>query len=134
MNIVQRAKANVVIATLRMSCGDAEVFEVLQSIARTDADFVAKQTAPAVIGVPASREAEDIVELALEGYIRDRVEIFRRDGADENATNAYSLAFLVAFDDASKKAVAQAIGATVKTPSGLPATRLGTSFTQLTIP
>ncbi|MCC0807479.1 hypothetical protein FPV16_14775 [Methylobacterium sp. W2] len=123
MNIVQRAKANVVIATLRMRCGDAEVFEVLQSIARTDADFVAKQTAPTVIGVPASREAEDIVERALEGYIRDRTDGFRRDGADESATNAYSLAFVLAFHDAIDEAVAQAIGAPAKTPSGLPAIR-----------
>ena len=133
MNIVQRARSNMLIAALRMKCGDAEVFEVLQSIARTDADFVAKETAPAVIGVPVCREAEDIVERALEGYIRDRMEIFRRDGADENATNAYSLAFLMAFNDASKQAVAQAAGKPVNTPSGLPATRRGTSFTQPTI-
>lgn len=133
MNIVQRARSNMLIAALRMKCGDAEAFEVLQSFARTDAEVVAKQMAPAVIGVPVCREAEDIVERALEGYISDRTAMFRLDGADDNATNAYSLAFLVAFDDASKKAVAQAIGAPVKTPSGLPATHIGTSFTQPTI-
>lgn len=123
MNVVQRAKANILIAAMRMRSGDREAFEVLQAIAKSDGAFVAKETAPAVIGVPASREAEDVVERALEGYIRDRTEGFRRDGAEEGATTAYSLAFLLAFHDATDQAVAQAIGAPAKTPSGLPAIR-----------
>ncbi|MHC2019927.1 hypothetical protein [Methylobacterium sp. CM6247] len=121
MNIVQRAKAHALVAALRLKSTDLEVFEALQSIAQSDGAFVAKQTVPALLTSPASRETEDVIERALEGYIRDRTQGFRRDGADPSATTAYGLAFLMAFHSASDEAVAHATWAQGKTPSGLPA-------------
>ncbi len=122
MNLLHRIKANALIAGLQLKTSDQEVFDVLQSIAQTDAAFAANKAAAAMVGVPVSREAEDIIERSLKGYIGDRTKAFRRDGADESATTAYGLAFILAFDDASKEVAARYDSVPAKTPSGLLAT------------